>query len=112
MPETPPMIRGQMYNTHLWQRCYEYHQCKRCMQCAHYNPHNALCLACEAGKPKGKECKCTDSMQHAVIRLEEITGRPLFDINAAAGKNVTIDRGSVCFNNENARLVRAINEEG
>lgn len=111
MPESPPFKRGQFYPTHLWQRCYNFNPCKRCMGCSNWNPHDALCLACEAGKPRNGQCRCTNDQRAAVVRLEQITGQPMFDINRALGKNVTVDMGSMCFNSEQARLVPKMMEQ-
>jgi hypothetical protein len=82
MPETPPAIRGQLYTTHLYARCYEYHQCFRCKMCQNYNQHNSMCRACESGKPGARHHTCTDDQQVAIVMLEKKLGRPLYDINA------------------------------
>jgi hypothetical protein len=85
MPVTPPFLRGQLYSTNLFERCPEFHQCKRCLMCNHYNPHNALCTACEAGKAGEKKCGCTDHQQAALVQFEQQFGRPMFDPNQKAG---------------------------
>lgn len=108
---TPPMLRGQCYGTPNYARCPEYHLCKSCQMCAHYSPHNALCTLCESAKPPGRahcdHTKCTDEKQFLLIRLEELTRRPLWDQNADA-KDVSYDHGEACFNNELERVVQGM----
>jgi len=105
MPVTPPMLRGNLYSTNLYKRCPEFHQCRRCMMCAHYDPHNALCVVCEADKAGRKVCGCTDDQQAAVIHFEEVFGRPLYEVNAKPG-SVTI--GETAENSQRTEIVKQL----
>jgi hypothetical protein len=111
--DTPPALRGQFYSTHLTQRCPNYKQCKRCLMCASYNPHNVLCQLCESFKPAARHHECTNSQLEATAimdtMMEKVTGRPRFDINAEP-KDVTVDLCTTSFNSENANLVKHITE--
>jgi hypothetical protein len=96
-------LRGAFYRTHLFERCPNFHQCRRCQMCTNYNPHDAMCVACEAVKP-GRRHMCSVLQIEALVRMEEIMGRPMFDINAEA-KNVCTELMD-SWQSENATLVQ------
>jgi hypothetical protein len=85
MPATPYALRGLFYTTSLFARCPDFHQCRSCLRCNHYNRHSAQCVACESVKPDTMAtCSCSDDRQEYIIRLEELIGRPMYDPNAEA----------------------------
>lgn len=87
MPHTyiPPAIRGSFYSTAQVARCPEFHQCRRCDMCAHFNRHNPFCQLCETRKPGNRHCDCTHEQQAAMVFIENRLGRPHWDINARPG---------------------------
>lgn len=105
MPETPPLARGLYYNTHLSQRCQNFHQCKRCVQCTNYNKHDAMCLECESTKPRGMHHQCSDDQQAQVVMLEELLGRPMWHPDQQASSVTQQEGTSTAFGDEGAQLV-------
>lgn len=81
MYDTPAPLRGAMYNTHLYARCPEFHQCHRCRMCTSYNQHNPACVACESNKPGGRHHICKPHQVAALIQLEDRLGRPFASLN-------------------------------
>jgi hypothetical protein len=112
MPETPPLARGLHYNTHLTQRCHNFHQCKRCAQCTHYNKHDLMCLECECRKPRGMHCQCTDEQQAQVIFLEELLGKPMWHPDQLASNVVHQEGHSTAFDDDpTAQLVKRMADQ-
>ena len=107
--DSPPYRRGQLYSTHLTLRCPNYNLCKCCMMCKSYNVHNAMCVACESAKPGGAHHTCSVARMEGLVLIEEMYGKPLYDINAEP-KDVTVDLATTSFNAENAYLVNKIAE--
>jgi hypothetical protein len=85
---SPPALRGHFYPTAFIARCDSYHHCRRCSQCANYNPQNAICTECESRKRYGRPCQCTQAERFTLIQLEKKLDRPVFDRNAEAGSQV------------------------
>jgi hypothetical protein len=77
--------------------------------CQNFSVHNPLCVRCEGAKPCGRHHDCRPERVAGIIKLEEITGRPLFDINADP-VNATVDMMTTSFESENANLVREIKD--
>lgn len=107
MPDTPPAVRGQGYNTHLFQRCYNFHQCRMHLTCTNFNPYDSMCVECESYKPLGmrtcRDRQCSDDRQTAIVLLERRFGRPLHDQNDE-GKTVEVMESS--FNQNNQLIVK------
>lgn len=108
MPETAPMLRGYFYNTHMYQRCPDFHQCRRCTLCRNFNRHSAQCQTCESRKPAEApehHCRCTIAQEGALIQLETRIKRLAHDPNAKPGE-VSLARTGL--NPELQRLVEVV----
>lgn len=112
MPETPPLARGKYYNTHATECCHNFHQCKRCAQCTHYDRHNLICLDCESRKPPGMHCQCSDDQQVQVIFLEELFGRPMWHPDQLCSE-VTVQEGvsTADENDPTAQLIKSMADQ-
>jgi len=82
--------------------------------CQNYNPHNAICVACESYKPGSKHHQCSSKRIEGVVLMEKITGNPMFTMNPKP-KDATIDVCTTSFNPEKRELVdrlhRLMNEQ-
>ncbi len=108
MPVTPPVLRGAFYSTPFYQRCPEYHPCNRCLMCEKYNPHSAMCRACESIKTDGHHHRCTDAQQAALVQLEEHMRSPAFDPNRKPGTVTLAETGD---NRERQRLTEELYQQ-
>jgi hypothetical protein len=88
--QTPPAVRGQLYTTPLYSRCYHYQACRRCFMCTQYNKHSTMCQACEGAKPPGTHHKCTPNQMLGLVQLEEKFNRPLLDFNNMEPATVSV----------------------
>lgn len=105
---SPPALRGHFYPTAFMARCDSYHHCRRCNQCANFNPHNEMCTFCESRKRYGRPCACTQAERFTLIQLEKKLDRPLFDRNAEAGSQVLFQTD---HQQQNEELVRELREQ-
>ena len=74
--DTPPMLRGNNYPTHLSARCPAFDECKLCHACTKYNPHDLVCTICESRKSLDLICVHTDAEQYKMVWLERFFGKP------------------------------------
>ena len=112
--DTPGPIRGQFYTTHLTTRCPNYKQCKACIMCENYNPHNPFCGLCEFAKPKNMRHSCSAKRIEGVILMEEITGMPRFSPNPKP-QDAMIDVCTTSFDPQKKELIdrlhRLVNDQ-
>lgn len=109
---TPFKLKGKFYPDHQTEGCPNYHTCRRCYRCNHYDKHNATCIDCESIKTDSLHCTCSDLSQWAVVQIEDKLGRPMYDINSLGGK-VMHEKPAVmetAFDGHNAMIAKAMAE--
>jgi hypothetical protein len=95
--DTPNMLRGEYYSTHLVQRCPNFNKCQLCSMCTRYNQHDSRCATCEDRKVPLQVCTCTERNYKSQVLLEEKTGAPLFDPDRPVS-----EQGSVMISDQSA----------
>jgi len=79
--------------------------------CSNYNRHDPLCVVCESFKPSGRHHECSVERQEQLVMLEELYGKPFFDINADP-KDACVDMCTTSFNMENTILMNKVMDLG
>lgn len=77
--DTPNMLRGQFYSTHMFSRCPSFKPCVLCKMCINYTQHVAQCQICEARKSPKRVCECTPTNRESVHKIQTAIKGALFD---------------------------------
>jgi hypothetical protein len=93
-------------------RCPAFHYCARCHMCANFNIHNEMCNRCEERKAPKRYCKCTPAERHALIQVEKITNKPLWDPNNAERGEVLIQTDHTPINQDMVQAIKEMKSAG
>lgn len=69
--DSPNLLRGKFYSTHLFSRCTNFRQCPLCGCCRNYNKYISKCIECEDRKRPKTICRCTDDNIYHLKVLED-----------------------------------------
>lgn len=81
MADTPNMLRGWLYPTHLASRCPTFKQCVVCKMCEHYSKFRVQCILCEQRKYPVQICTCTPKHREHFLLIQEKLKVSLSDPN-------------------------------
>ena len=90
--DTPPILRGLQYPTHLTARCSNFDPCVMCHACTKYDPHNLICVNCESRKLPGTICIHTDKQQSIIVDMNTRARQIMFspDQQSQSGEKFSV----------------------
>jgi len=106
--DTPPLLRGNNYPTHLSCRCPSFDQCELCRACTKFNPHDLVCTVCEGRKTTDLICTHTDQQQYNIRMITKLFKQPMGHPDSK-GQEISVP---VAYNEEWEQIANGLDPTG